>query len=370
MIDWPLTTTQFGIDQSSKLGKRPRVICRCDNCPKTATITVRVKAKLKSGFPWLCPSCVGLARSEELSTQMKINWNDAAYRKMQRQFRSSDAYKQKQAASIKKKWVESTYRSKLATGIDRDEFINRSIANHGDKFDYTDTIFGSWKDPIDVKCRTCDHISRKLPQKQLDFGFCQKCNISTEQRELVDFINSLTPCTVNNKEIIAPYELDIYIESSRLAVEHHGVYWHSYDRPETTEEKCRHQYKARLCTTRNIKLLQFFDFEWHERRCLVESMLRHALHGSRPVAARKLQVVSISNQDARHFFDNNHLYGHRTAKYILALTDGDNIIIAISFSKHRDGYEIIRLATAAGVNVMGGASRLISHFRPRYGGQL
>jgi hypothetical protein len=282
---------------------------------------------------------------------------------MQTAFRSTEKYKRQQATSIRTKWQSDDYRNKIATGINRDTFISQSLALHGDKFDYSETQFGTWKDPIAVRCRTCNHINIKLPQKQLDFGYCQKCGISTEHRQILEFVTTLADCTVNNHEIIPPYELDIYIPTVKLAIEHHGTYWHSYNRQETTEERHRHQQKAQLCQSIGVKLLQFFDFEWEQNQKLIKSMIRHALGQSNKVNARNLDVSTPSTEQAHKFFNYNHLYGYRSAKYTIALTDKKEIICAASFSKHRDGYELIRLATLQGYNVRGGPSRLISHFK-------
>ncbi len=76
MIDWDATAIKFGITKDSKLGKRPKIVCKCDVCQKSSIITVRVKARLAEGFPWKCPSCVCLGRSSKISEVMVENWND------------------------------------------------------------------------------------------------------------------------------------------------------------------------------------------------------------------------------------------------------------------------------------------------------
>lgn len=366
MIDWILTNEMFNINENSILGRRPKVICKCDNCSKISIITVRVKSRLKDGFPWLCPSCVSKKRSHEISKTQIENWNNQSYREKQIAIHNSKEYKSKQSKSIKEKWKNENYSSQLSTGINKEEFIKKSIEKYGDTFDYTNTDFKTWKDTINIKCKKCGYISHKYPQKQLDYGYCQKCGISKEQNEIVEFIQSIAKCTVNDRNIIKPYELDIFIESHNIAIEYHGVYWHSYDKLETKEERYRHQNKATLCKLNNIKLFQFFEFEWYEKRHLIKSMIKNALNMSEKVNARDLKIKWISNKESRLFFDNNHLYGHRSAKHTIALCDNDNIIIAASFSKYKDGYEIIRLATACGISVRGGASRIISTFKKHY----
>lgn len=54
-------------------------------------------------------------------------------------------------------------------------------------------------------------------------------NISYEEKEIVEFIKSFYNGTVeeNVKDVISPYELDIFIPEKNLAIEYCGLYWHS-----------------------------------------------------------------------------------------------------------------------------------------------
>jgi hypothetical protein len=90
-------------------------------------------------------------------------------------------------------------------------------------------------------------------------------------------------------------------------------------------------------------------------------MIKYYFGISIPINARQLSCVIMDNKNMIDFYNNNHLYGHRDAAYHIALVNGE-IMMAMSFNRHNDGYEIIRMATKSGYSVRGGASRLLHNF--------
>jgi len=321
---------------------------------------------------WTCPSCVAKSRSSEISTKLKENWANHAYRKNQLKHKNNPAYKLHQRTQAKLRWCDKIYRSKLNTGIDVATFTLKSRELYGDKFDYTQTQFSDWRTKINVLCTVCDHMLIKLPQKHLEHGYCDYCGCTKGQMEILSYVQGLTDhCLMDVNDIIPPYELDIYLPTDRIGIEYHGLYWHSQGQQESQLQKMRHAYKADACETNNIKLLQFFDFEWGTKQEIVKSIISHALGKSnKKFNARSLTIHEVKNTLAVPFFEANHLYGHRYAKYIIALTDDTEVLAMMSFSKHKDGYEIIRLATKTGCSVRGGASRLLRHFTNSHQGNI
>jgi hypothetical protein len=168
---------------------------------------------------------------------------------------------------------------------------------------------------------------------------------------------------INNRSALGELELDVYIPSHNLAIEYHGLYWHSYGRLETSEERKRHQQKAIKCVSSNIDLFQIYDFEWSEKNEIVKSMILNKLKLSKKLNARSCKLAKIDNNEATDFFNNNHLYGHRTASFYYALTLDNKIVACTSFSKHKDGYELIRLASSVGYMVRGGFNKLLHAFK-------
>lgn len=365
MIDWIKTLATFGYDQAILSTKRPLVICRCDSCNKSSKIKVRDKKRLNGDqIDWICPSCVKLRSSAQISSQLKKLWSDDDYRSKQTNIKNSTQYKSNQSQLSKQRWLNRQYRQKLQKGIDKHKYVEKSVDLHGDVFDYSLTNFGGWHDRIDVKCVKCGNILSKNPQKHLEFGFCQHCGTSKGQKSLNDYVTSIGFTTVTNDRLaLRPYELDIYVPSHKLAFEYHGLYWHSYNQLETKAERHRHQDKALKCISSGIKLFQIYDFEWIEKTAIVKSMISHSLSQSIRLDARKMLIKEIYDSDSRVFFESSHLLGYRSARLTLALLDDQGIAFAMSFSKvAQNDYEIIRMASRLNTLVRGGASKLLSYF--------
>lgn len=62
----------------------------------------------------------------------------------------------------------------------------------------------------------------------------------------------------NNRKIINPKELDIYIPNLKLAIEFNGTYWHAEERQNNIYV---HREKSILCHNLGIRLVHIFEFE-------------------------------------------------------------------------------------------------------------
>lgn len=62
----------------------------------------------------------------------------------------------------------------------------------------------------------------------------------------------------NDRSLLDNLELDIYIESEKLAIEYCGIYWHS----EKFKDKKYHINKLQRCEALGIRLITIFEDEW------------------------------------------------------------------------------------------------------------
>lgn len=328
-----------------------------------------------------------VARSPETVRRMdevrRQNWSNPTYRQKIREMAQllwqNDEYRElvilmtKKAADsevIRARLDDPEYRSKYEKELNIDNFLAACYEKHGDRFDYSLAEFGNWNEHITLICNICGYKFERLPHTHMQYGYCQKCGTTKGQREILQFLGDKVEYIINDREAISPLELDIYLPKQKIAIEYHGLYWHSYNQPESSTQKLRHQHKALICRDKNIKLIQLWDFEWSNNNDLVKSIISHALGKSNLFHARDLELESITSQEAKPFFDANHLQGHRHAATILALTNDNQIISAMSLNRYQNGYEIIRMATRIGCSVRGGASRLLANLKLRLNGPI
>jgi DNA-binding transcriptional regulator YiaG len=196
------------------------------------------------------------------------------------------------------------------------------------------------------------------------------CSYTSEHEiELVDFIKSIvgdTEIITNTRNIIAPYELDIVIPDSNVAIEYCGVYWHSEVHGDRNE--MYHNTKHNRCADVGLQLIQLWSSDWVHNREVVESRLRAKLtQNVVRIYARSLNIVELNTHQEREFFDTNHLQGYSKSSMSYALIDSNGKLhAAMSFCKTRFSkqheYELLRFANTKNEVVIGGASKLFKHF--------
>lgn len=168
----------------------------------------------------------------------------------------------------------------------------------------------------------------------------------------------------NDRTIINPKELDIYIPSHHLAIEYCGLYWHSTAHARITQTY--HSAKLRAANAAGVRLLTIFEDEWIHKKDLVLAKIRTILRcngEAEKVYARRTQVVDASGIK-EEFFNTHHVQGDGPSSINLGLQFNDQLVACMGFINQRDAYVLNRYATSC--NVPGGFSKLLTHFRKQY----
>lgn len=172
-------------------------------------------------------------------------------------------------------------------------------------------------------------------------------------------------------------EIDLYDPEAKVGIEFHGLPWHSERFNRNTP--FLHGRKADLAERAGIQLIQIFETEWTQRRECVMDKLDAIFHKNMSkIPARKLKLKILKTERdhelANRFLDDNHIQGHSSFQWGVALMSGDDIIAVCTF-KFGTGYaagghaentnrywELNRFATRLHTCVQGGLSRCISAF--------
>ncbi len=202
--------------------------------------------------------------------------------------------------------------------------------------------------------------------------------VSTQEQEIYEFILSLgineDEIERNNRRIIPPYELDIYLPNYNLSIEFNGTYWHStVHKP----DKKYHQIKALKAEEQNILLYQIFEYDWNkeDKREIIKSQLRNLLKKNKEVIyARNCEVKEVDYKTTKTFMDLNHLQGdgNLNKQINYGLYYNGELVYMMTFGKWRRGfkgiidYEIFRSCSKLNTTVVGGASKLFKHFVRNY----
>ena len=195
---------------------------------------------------------------------------------------------------------------------------------------------------------------------------------SQSEHELVEFIGK-DLCLTRDRTVISPYEIDIYVPSKKIGIEFNGSYWHS----SIYKDKNYHFNKSKIAEKNGIRLIHIYEYEWNDpvQRKKIELMLNIALgRVNNKIYARQCDVRKISNQEAKSLNEQVHLQGHRNAQVTYGLFYKNELVQLMSFSKTKynknltddDSWEIIRGCPGSNNIVVGGVSKLFTHFIREY----
>lgn len=189
--------------------------------------------------------------------------------------------------------------------------------------------------------------------------------VSKCEREIFDYVKTIAAdAEQSNRTIIKPKELDIVVPSQHLAIEVNGLAWHTELRG---KDKQYHFNKTQLCNSRGIRLLHILDYEWNTMQEVVKSRLSGILQCNKKIYARECTVIQLAAASATEFFNQTHIQkscSHKIA-YGLISKEGE-LVAAMSFGRSRFNkgiaWELLRFSNALFTNVVGGASKLFTHF--------
>lgn len=186
---------------------------------------------------------------------------------------------------------------------------------------------------------------------------------SIQQNEIKRFIKQLSGYdAITTRDIISPYELDLYIDEAKLAIEFNGLWWHT---DEKKNDKSYHSRKTELCRLKGIRLLHVFSDEWRDKQEIVKSMIASRLGVCDiKIDARKCSVIELDRESARKYFSNNHIDGYTRAQKSWGLNYKGVIVAAISIRRPHHAtlssyIEIARFCSSLNHNVRGALGKLI-----------
>ena len=221
------------------------------------------------------------------------------------------------------------------------------------------------------KCKRCLGIEEQYiaDGKSPHCSTCDKKSMSDFQSEVVEFIKTLCPDEVvssNDRSVLYPLELDIYIPSKELAIETDGLYYHS--EVAGSKDKNYHLNKTKKCIAHRVRLIHVFEQEWNHKKEIVKSILRSTLAKiNTKLYARDCSIREVDSRiEKTSFLSENHIQGNDHSTIKLGLYHGDKLVSMMTFVKSRFDrkveWEMSRVCSKRGYTIVGGSSKLFSHF--------
>lgn len=192
----------------------------------------------------------------------------------------------------------------------------------------------------------------------------KKYNRSSYEKDICDWLDSIGVSYItNNRNVIKPLSIDIYIEDYNLAIEFNGLYWHS----ELFKDKSYHLNKTNLCNEKGIQLIHIWEDDWLSRKDVIKSMILNKVGKiDNRVYGRKCEVREVNNKDTSDFLNKCHIQGYTRFSNSIGLYYNDELVSLMSFGwrsiNAKKEYELIRFCNKLNTSVIGAASKLFKHF--------
>lgn len=247
--------------------------------------------------------------------------------------------------------------------------VNQEILNQDFEL-VSDTTGGLKGSTFSLKCKKCNKlVDRQLTNGRWKSIHCSGCfgeiGKSKGEKEVGSFIASLNlEFEENNKTIINPKELDIFIPSKNLAIEFNGIYWHC----DFFLDKNYHLEKTNMCKEQGVQLIHILETEWNENADIVKSIIKSKLgiYDTR-IFARQCKLKIVTKEHKKSFLNDNHIQGNDNSSIYYGLYYNDELVSLMSFGKRKicrseSEWELIRFCSKKNYQIVGSASKLLSHF--------
>lgn len=253
-----------------------------------------------------------------------------------------------------------------------EEFKKKANEVHNGKYKYVEESYISASDKLKIICPLHGEFEQDGENHIWLRQGCPKCGnfASSGESEIYHYVCSLIGQDKVKERykgaIDGKFELDVFVPSKNFAIEFDGLFWHS----EVMRDHNYHLCKTNECLSKGIRLFHVFEDEWLEKESIIKSMISNFLgFTKRKIYARKCSLREIGVKEAKQFLNDNHLQGYCVSKYRLGLFNGDELVSVMTFGKSRhfvgnngDKIELLRFANKIDTIVVGGASKLFTHF--------
>jgi hypothetical protein len=243
------------------------------------------------------------------------------------------------------------------------EFCHKYAESHGGKFLSTELTIIRSRDPMKWQDKNGEVFYRNLYDILTNPFIAPKKSMG--EYEISEFLkqHNIEFSPHCRKTLNTKFELDFYIPEKKMAIEYHGLKWH-------TEEKLGKNYhlnKLKMANDVGISLIQIFEHEWRNRKFQVKSFLKSKLGlNKQKVFARNCQIKEVPKDEAKFFLDDNHIQGSGRFKFAYGLYHNNELKMLVAFGDHhRGGNELVltRCVSLFDTTVVGGLSKLCKHVK-------
>lgn len=248
--------------------------------------------------------------------------------------------------------------------------------------EFIKTTFDNYKPNVYEICKCIGCTDTPVYDTLIKYN-CQHLvqrRVSKMEQDIKEFIESICPgidIVQNDRHVISPLEIDLYLPEYKLGIECNPTITHNSSLPDpwgNIKGYKYHQDKSLMCSESGVQLFHIFGYEWANKQDVIKSMLRNILtQNSRKIYARNCYVCQISYEECKKFLNSNHKQGDTMSSVRLGLRikSTDELVSVMTFGKIRatsgksnkyEGVELSRFCNKCDTSVIGGASKLFKYY--------
>ncbi len=251
-----------------------------------------------------------------------------------------------------------------------DDFIKRANETHHNKYDYSNVHFSKLKDKVTIICPEHGEFQQEA-FSHLSGCRCPECAKYCSYKEieiretLKHFVKNIK---IGDRNLIAPYEIDMLFMDKKIGVEFDGIYWHT---ELFHEDKNYHLQKTVLAKKKGVSLIHIFEDEYDNKKDIVMSKILHALKKEKyksKIYGRNCLIREIEYNKASDFLEKNHIQGKVASTLYLGAFHDNKLVGVMTFKKQRqtDTWDLNRFATDINYICPGVGGKLFSYFVKKY----
>jgi len=248
-------------------------------------------------------------------------------------------------------------------------FVEKAVATHGNKYDYTNTIYSY--DSVTIRCPTHGDFSQRSSDHIQGTG-CPKCthHRSRGEEQLATWLTELgVEFEVRNRKLIAPKELDIYIPSLKLAFEFNGLYYHSNAVRSEVDARNLHKVKSDIAMSAGVRVVHIFGDTLMKFPDAVKLLVHKLTNNVPSVGARSLSFQQVTSSVANAFLSQSHVQGGVSGGTPIGMYFKDSLVGVAVFSRRKSArgsssateFELVRFAST--LRIVGGLQRSLAFFK-------
>lgn len=223
---------------------------------------------------------------------------------------------------------------------------------------------------IKVKCRKCgaEFITPHLGYLHYDILHCKNCSDYYKHCKpsiiLYDFLDSIgVEYQKNDRSVIRPYEIDIYIPKYKLGIEVNGNYWHCED---CNKNRDYHLMKVNLCKKQGVKLLHIFEDEVYDKLDIIKSNILELINATEVIDAVNLEIKEVPNDMKKDFLVQNCIQGNVRSNLNIGLFKSKELIGLVVVTKNKDNITITRSVNKLNLSIKGIIEAAVKFIKNKY----